>query len=442
MKIKPNLLSIHEGFPLYEKYNPKVPVYNLTPNLRGCFHRFFDTSPISPSGRYAAFLQMPDETRSNEPGEKANIVLVDLQNGPDSTQIIYETAGWEPQMGANINWGADDNTLVFNDVDVDTWEVFGVRLNPHNGDCKHFEKGVYHLSPDGRLAACCSLNKMPRTQYGYGVRIPEELVGLNGAMPDDDGVYIVDIESGKLASFVSISELHLNAANPSDLEEYQEGWHYGFHAKWSPAGDRLLFTTRWVPRCENGYWNALHKKSELPAPGMKFNIFTMTPDGKDIMNAVPAKYWEYGGHHINWYPDGSALSMNLGFFTRGKGLNLVRASLDGSEIAPVTEVVPGSGHPSFHPDGCHVLTDCYQKERWCRDDGSTPLRWIDLKEETEEEVVRFCSNPGNTDAWMRLDPHPAWNRDWSWVSFNAVLDGTRRVLLADMRSKINANSAN
>ncbi len=62
---------IHRDFPPYHRYDPEVPVFNLTPDLPGCFHRFFDTSPISPGGRYAAFLRMPDETRRNRPGEKA-----------------------------------------------------------------------------------------------------------------------------------------------------------------------------------------------------------------------------------------------------------------------------------------------------------------------------------------------------------------------------------
>ena len=382
---------------------------------------------------------MPDETRRNRPGEKAEIVLVDLEAGPAATRVIYETAGWEPQMGANINWGADDNTLVFNDVDPRIWRVFGVRLDPQSGESTRFEKGVYHLSPDGKLAACCSLEKMPRTQYGYGVLIPEERVGLNDAMPREDGVFVVDIESGRVKTFVSIHDLHTKAGTPSDPDAYRDGWHYGFHAKWSPCGRRLLFTTRWVPRAGDIRWNALHEKTKLPWPGLKFNVFTMTPDGGDILNAVPAPYWVHGGHHINWYPDGRALSMNLGYFTGGKGLEFVRASLDGKVIEAITRAVPGSGHPTIHPDGRHILTDCYQHEKWCRADGSTPLRWIDLETGTEEEIVRMITKTKPAESWLRCDAHPAWTRDWQWVSFNAVPDGTRHVFLADMRDKLVEN---
>ena len=33
---------------------------------------------------------------------------------------------------------------------------------------------------------------------------------------------------------------------------------------------------------------------------------------------------------------------------------------------------------------------------------------------------------------LRLDPHPAWDRTWRYVTFNAVAGGTRRVFVADM----------
>jgi Tol biopolymer transport system component len=128
--------------------------------------------------------------------------------------------------------------------------------------------------------------------------------------------------------------------------------------------------------------------------------------------------------------------MNLGYFTGGKGLEFVRASLDGKTFEAITRAVPGSGHPTIHPDGRHILTDCYQHEKWRRADGSTPLRWIDLEMGTEEELVRMITKTKPVESWLRLDPHPAWTRDWQWVAFNAVPDGTRHVFLADMRSKL------
>jgi hypothetical protein len=95
--------------------------------------------------------------------------------------------------------------------------------------------------------------------------------------------------------------------------------------------------------------------------------------------------------------------------------------------------VGGSNHPTVHPDGRHVLTDTYTSERWAKE-GTTPLRWIDLARGSECELVRMTTLPPSLpDNCLRVDPHPAWDRSWQWAAFNAVVDGTRRVLIADLR---------
>lgn len=124
---------------------------------------------------------MPFEDRLQRVGEKAEIVLVDLEAGEE--KVVAQTAGWEPQMGANLNWGASDDELIFNDIDQSVWKPITVKLNPHTGASEQFGRGIYHVSPDGKMALFCSSEKMPRTQFGYGVWIPEALVPANWNWP-------------------------------------------------------------------------------------------------------------------------------------------------------------------------------------------------------------------------------------------------------------------
>lgn len=63
----------------YPDCHPAVPVY-LVPGQR-MLHRFFDTSPISPSGRYLALFRLPYENRAPVPGDAGDVVLVDLKTG-------------------------------------------------------------------------------------------------------------------------------------------------------------------------------------------------------------------------------------------------------------------------------------------------------------------------------------------------------------------------
>ena len=46
--------------------------------------------------------------------------------------------------------------------------------------------------------------------------------------------------------------------------------------------------------------------------------------------------------------------MNLN--SEGAGLRFVRVRYDGSDLRTLSNTIPGSGHPTLHADGRHVLT--------------------------------------------------------------------------------------
>jgi WD40-like Beta Propeller Repeat len=420
-------LEIHERFPRYLRHDPLVPVWDLTPSLRGCFHRFFDTWPISPSGRYLAVLRMPQEVRPNQPGESADVVLVDLHAGTD--RVVAQTFGWEQQLGANLNWGVDDHSLVFNDVDVKTWQPMLVRLDPLTGKSEQVPGGVYHVSPDGRYAAAASTERMVRTQRGYGVLLSPERVPINIGAPEDDGLFIIDLPTGVRRLVLPLSRAIEYC--PELRGQRLDDWNiYGFHSKWSPDGQRLIFTIRRFLRSKAYAWD------NIGNPAIRFDVLTCKPDGSDVHNAVPSEYWLKGGHHINWYPDSRQLSMNLGYF--GSGLTLTRVGYDGSDLRPIVTTPCGSGHPSVHPCG-RILADTYCGEKpMAFDDNSVPLRWIDPANGTEQTLVRIASKveSGWTDSALRVDAHPAWDPTWRYVAFNGVINNTRHVLLADLSTVI------
>ena len=147
-----------------------------------------------------------------------------------------------------------------------------------------------------------------------------------------------------------------------------------------------------------------------------------------------------GGHHPNWCPDGEHVLMNLNLL--GTGLRLASARYDGADLRALNDTLAGSGHPTMHPDGIHILTDAYVSEALAYRDGTTPLRWLNLARTQETELVRIrtqapFSGPAQE---LRVDSHPAWDRAFRRVAFNACPDGTRQVFIADM-SAITADQA-
>ena len=411
---------IWPGFPLYSQFSPKVPVWCVTPKLQGCLHRFFDTSPVSPSGRYLGVTRLRDETRMPAFGDAADIVVVDLTTG--DTEVVAETRGFGTQLGAQVQWGATDQDLFYSDVDTEKWRVFTVHMNPFTRAKRTLNGPMYMVSPNGKQIVSPCLLRTELTQSGYGVVAPPTHLQLNSHADENDGVYLTDVESGQcrlLASFRKIvSALPEALAGPA----YTGGAFYGFHAKWNPQGTRLMFILRYRPM-----QGGVNERTEGTA-----NVCTLSPEGGDICLAFPGKLWRAGGNHPNWAPDGIHITMNFNLY--GKGLLFVEYRYDGSDLRALSADIPGSGHPSLHVNGRFLMTDAYTWEPLAFGDGTTPIRWIDLRQNRAEAIIRIGTKPtyaGPMDG-LRVDPHPAWDRSQTRVTFNACPKGYRQVFLADM----------
>ena len=414
-----------QAFPRYEKYSPSIPVWCVTPGEGRAIHRFFDTSPFSPSGRYLAFFRLPSEDRPPDPGEVGHVCVVDLQTGEE--RVVAETRGWEPQMGANVNWGGSDRELFYNDVDPETWTAFAWKADPLSTQRQRMGGTVYHASPDGRWLISANMTTMRKTQKGYGVPVPEERVRWNVGPAADDGFYLTDTRTGECRLLVSIRQLLEESDPPVRIEDAERMEIYGFHSKFNPQGDRLMLSLRWFPAGEEPGFNSFKTRPSQT----RFAWVTVRLDGSDMHCAVGPEEWEKGGHHATWFPDGERISMNLDIDREGT-VRFVQVHADGSGLRKMLDTVWGSGHPTVHIDGRHLLTDTYTHEGTAFGDGTIPLRWIDLQDGAETTLVRInTQQPHDGDSVLRVDPHPAWDRTWRYFAFNAFEGGTRRVYVAD-----------
>lgn len=451
-------LSTHldRHFPRYTQYDPLVPVWCVTPHAGHCTHRFFDTSPISPSGRYLAVLRLPFENRLPAPGDVAHVVLVDLHTGNETT--LAQTRGWEPQLGANINWGGSDQELFFNDVEPSSWTPFAWKLNPLSGERLRLQGTVYHASANGRWLICANLALMGKTQLGYGVTLPASARPPWRIGPArDDGFWLTDTRNGERRLLVSIqtildaaeangSPIRFDATVPPTSPERCEIT--AFHCKFNPQGNALMLSLRWFGATEKPGWDMFkerHHAVRFAWVTLRIDPDTGAPDLGSLRCATGPEIWQqYPGHHATWFPDGQRISQNLTLPIAGseKQLRLAEVHADGSDlrIIPGTEHLRGSGHPSLHPSGTHIITDTYTQEPTAFADGTVPLRWINLRTGSETCLVRINAlNPATAaHSVLRCDPHPAWDHTWNYITFNGMDGDTRRVYIADLRSVIPA----
>ncbi|RDZ51363.1 hypothetical protein C5C07_17455 [Haloferax sp. Atlit-4N] len=342
-------------------------------------------------------------------------------------EAVATTSGWDTQMGAHVHWGKDDAELYFNDLDTAKWEPYGVQLDLTTGTRRELCGTVYDVSSNGDRLASPDLLKTRTTQAGYGSIVPDEVIPRNDGTPDDDGLFVTDTETGETELVVSIAkivdELDIDCSN------HGPGDYYGWHTMWCPGADHLLFHLRYWP--ETGDWTRWVS-----------NLISVRADGSDIQLAMPSEPWQRGGHHHRWSPDGTRVTMNLSP-AEGEPIRFVSFNPDGSDLRVLADDIVGSGHPSLHPDGRSLITDAYPWEDMAYDDGTVPIRFVDVEAGTERNALRIPTTPvytGEGDKRMRVDPHPAWGPDYRFVVFNACPDGHRKVFVADFGDLVGDSS--
>lgn len=141
----------------------------------GSFHRFFDSSPFSPSGRYIGFTRTFAEGIPVQSGMRASVIITDLLTGTEET--VAQTYAWDSQLGAQVQWGQTDDTVYFNDlVEVlpkelpqteseRAYRITGVMLDRVMRTVVYLPCSLYHVSYDGSIAVSpAKLSDMHLTQ--------------------------------------------------------------------------------------------------------------------------------------------------------------------------------------------------------------------------------------------------------------------------------------
>lgn len=404
-------------FPACTDFDARVPIARLATGR--IIHRFFDTSPISPSGRFVGLFRLPNEIRPPQPGEAGEVVLVDLETGRE--RVVATTRGWETQMGANVQWGATDADLFFNDVDPATWKPFAVQLDPATGRTRRIAGTVFTVSPDGRYLTSYNLVASRWIQVGYGVVIPNRLARRNVGPVTDDGLFITDVASGQTRMIVSIRDIYDRAWPKLEIAQAERCEFYCFQVRWNRQGTRLMAFLRW------------HDPNAPKGGPRLLTLVTMKGDGSDIRLAVTPQQYARGGHHPMWTPDGEHITINLNIRDGTKDLDLVQVRYDGTDLRSLHPV--GSGHPSMHRTLPFIVTDAYPREPVTRGDGTVPLRLIDLRRKTEvalAQVLLTTTDTPKLTSEHRIDAHPVWNASGRYIVFNGVHQNTRSVYIADV----------
>ncbi len=206
------------------------------------------TIPWSGDGRYILSLEVGFHDRMPRADDAARVVLVDTQN-ENKIVPVDETRAWNFQQGTMFYWHprAAETQFFFNDRDPASGHVFTVlydlREKRRVREYRYADTPIGNggVSPAGQAFLALNYGRLARLRRVTGY--PGTLDwSKDNAAPPDDGVFIVDIESGEKRVLVSYRQL------AQLLEESGEDSNgtplFINHTLWNRSGERVYFFVR------------------------------------------------------------------------------------------------------------------------------------------------------------------------------------------------------
>lgn len=366
------------------------------------FFGYYEKSPWNTSQTMLLAHEADFNDRPPGPDDRLDIGVVHLTD--NRFEPLAESLAWNWQQGAMLAWHpADpDHLLVHNDRR--DGKLVGVIRDTSGKEQQVYEHPIYALSPDGKTAWSLNFARLAihRPGYGYaGLSDP----WADSPHPNGDGIYALDLDSGKSSLIVTLDELARR--DPTSAMEGQ--FHWVNHIQASPRGTRIAFFHLWR---EGG-------------KGWGVRLYVARPDGRELACALDTGRIS----HYDWLDEDRLLV----WARRRDGAErfLLVDVTDGSYQVYGEGVLTEDGHDSFSPDRRWVLNDTYPDRHDMR-----TLMLVAWPEGKRLDIARLYSPKEKWWGEIRCDLHPRWRRDGRQVCIDSVHNGSRQIYVVDMEDLI------
>lgn len=368
-------------------------ISRLTVSPKHHFFGYYGINPWDKSGRYHLALETDFHTHRPMVSDVANVGLVDRET---QNFIPYaKTSAFNLQQGSMMHW--IDEEFTFNE-----WEdrrLVSRALNSKTKTIRTIHGAIAAVSPTEPIAIGLNYQRMAhcRSVVGYANEIePSEIK----AQPEDDGLYLLDLQDGTSKLVLSIADV---ISTVSD-ERLVEGRAWFNHVLFNTDGTRVLFFCR--VRHEKGFYSSL---------------WTVNPDGSDLNMQI---LFGYRVSHFDWKTStqilvSSDIVNEMGFVEFTDGMK---------NFKPIGRgVLPNDGHASYSPDRQWLLCDTYPR-------GSERLAELMLYHiaENRKIVLGEFHHDEQFSGDIRCDLHPRWSSDGKTITFDSVHEGSRQIYCIDL----------
>jgi len=368
------------------------------------FFGYYEKTPWSESGNLVLTHQAAFNDRPPTADDRVKIGYIDTSK-PAVFNELAESKAWNWQQGCMLQWDPKfpNERIYYNDRRNSVFTA--VRHSIKDGEDAVFDRPVYAISPNGDVAFSLNFSRLQTWRPGYGYPgVPDPVATIGH--PDDDGIFTIDLNTGRSELIVSLDQL----ANTDALPGMRDTTHWINHIQVSPNGSRIAFFHIWQ--------DSEHE--------WKVRFYSCRTDGSDLKcildtGDVSHYDWQDERHILVW-----AKAPN------GPGTHFLLCDIEsGSCEIFAGERLKEDGHCSYSPDRRWILNDTYPDQH--------DMRTLMLVRRSDTKVIELERFYSPKDKWwgeIRCDLHPRWNRDGTQVCVDSVHSGSRQMYLIDLEGII------
>lgn len=397
---------------------PPLPIRRLSPPGEQFFFGYYDVPACSPDGKLHLCHRVAFRDRMPRAEDVAEFGVFETANG--AFRILGATRAWNFQQGSMLQWlGGRGDRFILNDVSADGRHIATIR-DLAGRTVATLEAPVANVSTDGRTAVGVSFSRMFDFRPGYGyAQFPDPHAAERH--PEETGVHVIDIATGKARLVLSLAELHRRLRHLSPLLDEKLLIN---HITLNPSGTRFVALVRNFPvPLPPGMPQDV---SQIPGKIWRTTVITADLGGNDMNVLVPASY----ASHYHWRDDRTIVFHCDG--PQGPQLYEIDDSAAPTLRALDTAFFRRDGHCSYSPDRAWMLYDSYPDEA-----GIQHLYLYHLANRRGAELAAFPSLPVDISD-LRCDLHPRWWADGKTISFDSTHEGYRALYVANLESAMAA----
>ncbi len=382
-----------------EPGGPQVTVRMVTSGPKNHFFGYYGISPWNKSQTRMLCLESEFNDRLPREGEAAGVCVLDVATG--RIEVVSDTRSWNMQQGAMLLWNPKNPDTEFFYNDIVDGVLCSVLYNLKTGEKKLYPP-LSGTARTGDYLPSVSYGRVSRMRavvsYG-GVKDPNPTV----KHPDNDGVYLVDINTGERKLLVSYKRAADSIAPKFPVIRDRDMWIE--HVQLSPDGKRLMF----MPRT----YGEIGGSKDLQTA-----MYTINIDGTDMREVSP--YDGLAGHYDWRNNDELVVTTNPPALGIPGGKLHVLVKDDGKQNFRLISKLPfgGGSHCCFDNSGRWMVTN--NKNRSAESFVDEVWLWDAEKDKTYLLVGMDMQQSRFMDGDTRCDIHPRWSPDNTMICVDAI----------------------